>query len=268
MSGNCSSSVKKSFEVSASLTKAEPELHWYQRWVVQKWWEGQWAGGLAAGTGPVQPAALGVCALGFPAVRLRSCVIRRWSHHSQTWCLLKLLEKHLLWHGGEACLVVKALDFAGFSHISHVTLEHLVYLSVPQFLQPFLSFSFVLEKLQSVWRDVCFLYGNETLTHEERHGGQTPELSCCSQCHLSIVNRVLPWSVLRGDQCVRLFIQHCHSVYTPIPLQISFDHKHWRLMIHSTWKMVVWNFRWDDCCCPWGSVITALVLLCQAAETC
>lgn len=137
--------------------------------------------------------------------------------------------------------------------------------SVPPILP---SFSFILRRLQSIWKHVYFLYGSETLTHYKKHSGQTPEQSCCSQCHLSIVNRVLPWSVFRGDQCVRLFIQHCHSVYTPIPLQISFDHKHWRLMIHSTWKMAVWNFRWDDCWHPWGLVITTLVVLCQAAETC
>lgn len=36
---------------------------------------GQWAGGLSAGTAPVQPAAPGVWALGSPALRLRPCVI-------------------------------------------------------------------------------------------------------------------------------------------------------------------------------------------------
>lgn len=95
----------------------------------------------------MQPAALGASARGFPALRLRSCVVgltQRWNYHSQTWYLLKLLEEHLLWHGVQACLVVKVLDFAGFSPLSLLTLEYLVYLSVPQFLQSFLAFSFIL----------------------------------------------------------------------------------------------------------------------------
>lgn len=75
---------------------------------------------------------------------------QRWNYHNQAWYLLKLLEKYLLWHGGEPCLVVKVLDIAGFFHISHVNLECLVYLSVPQFLQSFLAFSFVLGRLQSL----------------------------------------------------------------------------------------------------------------------
>lgn len=38
-------------------------------------------------------------------------------------------------------------------------------------------------------------------------------------------------------------------------------------MIHSTGRVAVWNFRWDDCRCPWGSVTTTPVVLWQAAET-
>lgn len=121
----------------------------------------------------------------------------------QTWCLLKPMEKHLLWHGGGTCLVVKVLDFAGFSPIFHVTLEYLVYSSVSQFLWAFLSFSFVLGRLQSVWKHVCFLYGSEMLTHHEKHSSQTPEQSCCSPCHLSIVNSLtLSLKVINVSGCL------------------------------------------------------------------
>lgn len=98
---------------------------------VQKWCRGQWAEGMSAELGPVQPTALWVQALAFLQSvldRTPKYVIRlrhRSSHHIQIWRFLKWCWKTTsLWHGGDTCLVVKDLDSdLGVSHISYVTSE-------------------------------------------------------------------------------------------------------------------------------------------------
>lgn len=149
-----------------------------------KGWEGQWAKGWSAGTESRAATALGASALGFPAVRLSSCVTRlkqRWNYHSKTWCLLKLLEKpSVAWRRGMCCgQGARLCMFLSYFPSDFGILG--LYLSSSSPSYPLVLF----------WEG-CRVFEYMTVSfmgvrHEpmmKNTAGQTPEQSCSSQCHL------------------------------------------------------------------------------------
>lgn len=128
--------------------------------------------------------ALGASALGFPAVRLSSCVTRlkqRWNYHSKTWCLLKLLEKpSVAWRRGMCCgQGARLCMFLSYFPSDFGILG--LYLSSSSPSYPLVLF----------WEG-CRVFEYMTVSfmgvrHEpmmKNTAGQTPEQSCSSQCHL------------------------------------------------------------------------------------